>query len=112
MKFSSLLARQRDLAMDVLRGCRKVGLKKPKARHAQFREEMPCFMRALACHDHTFSDSMNIGNFRLMKPGDEFMSGSDDIGPMNREGLNGRPKDMGVEVLDDNFDFWEFWHKV
>jgi hypothetical protein len=46
-----------------------------------------------------------------MKPRDEVMSRSDDIGTMNGECLNGCPEHARFEVPDDDFNFWEFWHE-
>ena len=54
---------------------------------------------------------MHVRQCGLVKPRDELMSCTDDISTMNREGLNGRPKDMFFEVLDDHFNFGEFWHE-
>ena len=47
----------------------------------------------------------------MMKPRDEGMPRTDDIRTMNGESLNRCPKDVSLEVLDDNFDFRELRHE-
>jgi len=55
---------------------------------------------------------MDMGNDGMTKPLNEVMPRSNNIGTMNGECLNGAPKNLRREVLEDHFDFRELGHKI